>query len=176
VSDSPVIAMHPCAPGIDLSSFEIPHPRPFACRLHVEHGLTSNVVGHVSNIDYVRWIDRLAELHADHVGYTRSAMLADGVMWFVGRHEIDYRAESFPGETLLLLTWVRSFSRVKSWRESVIVRPADLQVICRSLTLWVLVDLATRKPTRIPAEMAARFDPLVAAGGTPRAEVHSGRK
>jgi acyl-CoA thioesterase FadM len=41
-----------------------------------------------------------------------------------------------------------------------IVRPRDSQVICRAATLWVLVDLATRRPSRIDREMIERFNPL----------------
>lgn len=169
------IAMEPCTPTIDLAPFDVAHPRPFACTLHVNEGLTSNAVGHVSNIDYVRWIDRLAELHADSIGYTRQAMLADQYMWFVGRHEIDYLAESFPSDELLLLTWVRSFSRVKSWRESRIIRPADGTLVCKGLTLWVLVDLETRRPRRITPEMLQRFDPLDASPNEANIEARSGR-
>jgi acyl-CoA thioester hydrolase len=157
---SMAIAMQPCEAAIDLAPFDVPHPRPFACSLRVGEGLTSNAVGHVSNIDYVRWIDRLAELHADSLGDTRSAMLAAQSMWFVGRHEIDYRAEAFRGDELLLLTWVRSFSRVKSWRDTRVIRPVDGTLVCSALTLWVLVDLETRRPRRITAAMASRFDPL----------------
>jgi len=152
--------MEPCAPWIDLAPFELPHPRPFSAKLVVSDEPASNVVGHVSNIEYIRWIDRVAELHADSIGYTRDAMLADGYMWFVGRHEIDYLAECFSGDQLLLLTWVRSFSRVKSWREVRIIRPADGIVVCQGVTLWVLVDLESRRPKRITPEMAERFEPL----------------
>jgi acyl-CoA thioester hydrolase len=117
-------------------------------------------VAHVSNIEFVRWLDRAAELHADSLGYTRRWMLDHGVMWFVARHEVDYLAEALPGDELAIATWVRDMRKVKSWRDYVIVRPADQTIVCRAATLWVFVDLATRRPMRIPAEMAARFQPV----------------
>ncbi|MHC4993316.1 MAG: hypothetical protein ACYTGC_20300 [Planctomycetota bacterium] len=40
------------------------------------------------------------------------------------------------------------------------VRPADGLIVCQAATLWVHVDLATRRPTRVGPEMAKRFDPL----------------
>lgn len=144
----------------DLRWVEIAHANPFIASIYVGDDDLSDVVAHVNNIEIVRWLDRVAEMHADSVGYTRARMLSDGVMWFVARHEIDYLAESWPGDELVIATWVRDMSRVKSWRDTIVMRPADHMVICRASTLWVLVDLASRRPARIPADMIARFDPL----------------
>lgn len=140
---------------------EIAHPRPFLCELVVQPGHLSGVVEHVSNLEYPRWIDRAAELHSDSLGYTRARLLDDDVMWFVARHEIDYRAETWLDDRLTIVTWVRDVRRVKSWRETVILRPADDTVVCRCSTLWVLVRLSTRRPCRIPAAMVERLDPLL---------------
>ena len=41
------------------------------------------------------------------------------------------------------------------------VRTNDEAVICKAATLWVLVDLNSRKTKRIPLEMAEQFSPLV---------------
>lgn len=160
VESSGVPALEPKHEAIDLSMYDVPHPRPFVCELTISPELLSRSLPHVSNIEYVRWLDRAAELHADAAGYTRAAMLEDGVMWFVARHEIDYLAEAWENDHLLIATWVREFKRVKSWREYVIARPADETVVCRGATLWVLVDLASRRPKRIPADMRRSFDPL----------------
>jgi acyl-CoA thioesterase FadM len=58
--------------------------------------------------------------------------------------------------------------RVKSWRDTLVVRPADATTVCRAATLWVLVDLASRRPTRIDAGMAQRFSPLNSAVSSQR--------
>ena len=152
--------MSPRTLPFDLSSWKVPHPGPFVCDIRVTASQLSWTIEHVSNIEYVRWLDRAAELHADHVGYTRNALLNDGIMWFVARHEIDYLAEAFLDDELIVATWVRNVKKVKTWRDYVIVRPVDGTVICRAATLWVLVDLATRKPLRMTAEMITRFQPL----------------
>lgn len=149
----------PATPTLDRSALGIPHPRPFVCALNVEQNQLSTMIPHVSNIEYVRWLDRAAELHADALGYTRLWMLRAERMWFVARHEVDYLAEAWAGDRLLIVTWVRDMRRVKSWRDYVIVRPADDVVICRAATLWVYVNLETRRPTRIDPEMSSRFEP-----------------
>ncbi len=146
--------------GADLAPYAVPHRSPFLCDLVIGPSAASRAIAHVSNTEYVRWLDRAAELHADHLGCTRQHLLDQGIMWFVARHEIDYLAEAWPGDELLLATWVRSMDRVKSWRDTLVVRQGDGAVVCRAATLWVLVDLTTRRPTRIGADMARRFDPL----------------
>ena len=158
--ESSMLSLVPRTIPADIHALDVPHAEPFACDLRIDHQHSGDSVEHVSNIEYVRWLDRAAELHADQLGYTRTRMQANGMMWFVVRHEIDYLAEAWPGDHLLLLTWVRDMGRVKSWRDYLLVRPADEVVVCRAATLWVLVDLATRRPRRIPHEMAKRFQPL----------------
>ena len=150
----------PCAQPADLSACDIPHPSPFLCDVRIDSTQVSRAIPHVSNIEYVRWLDRAAELHAEHLGFSRATMLDRGIMWFVARHEIDYAAEAWPGDDLIVATWVRTMERIKSWRDTLIVRRAGMTTVCRAATLWVLVDLETRRPTRIDADMARRFDPL----------------
>ncbi len=156
------IELHPIAGNAapDLAFAAIPHTDPFCCAISIDEGHLSDVVAHVNNIEIVRWLDRAAELHADSGGFTRPRMLEANMMWFVARHEVDYLAEAFAGDVLVLATWVRNISRVKSWRDSVIVRPSTETVICRAATLWVLVDLISRRPTRISQAMMSHFQPL----------------
>lgn len=147
----------PRAMPFDFGAYGVAHPAPFLCDLRITRESLGTVIEHVSNIEYVRWLDRAAELHADAVGYTRQFMLEHQMMWFVARHEIDYLAESWLDDELVIATWVRDFAKVRSWRDYLIVRPRDAQVICRAATLWVLVDLPTRRPKRIDREMIERY-------------------
>jgi acyl-CoA thioester hydrolase len=63
----------------------------------------------------------------------------------------------------MIATWARDFARVKSWRDYAVIRPSDKTVVCRASTLWVLVNLETRRPIRIPPAMISRF--MQATGG-----------
>jgi acyl-CoA thioester hydrolase len=164
-ADKPML--EPRTDPIDLAAWDVPHPSPRLFDVRIGPDELSNIIAHVSNIEYVRWLDRAAELHADSLGYTRPRLLEQGIMWFVARHEIDYLAEAFHDDELVIATWVRNFRKVKSWRDYCIVRPADGTLVCRAATLWVLVDLATRRPTRIAPEVARCFEPLEDLQGSP---------
>lgn len=175
--------MHPVPlPPLDLDALEVCHPRPFALRHIPDASVASRGIPHVNNVAYVSWLDRAAELHADALGWTREAMVADDLSWFVGRHEITYRAEAWPGDELLLLTWIRRVERFTAEREVLVLRtaaathapgrpatadapapdPARPTVICRGLSTWVLVTLSNRRPRRHDAAMIAAFDPALA--------------
>jgi len=141
------------------------HPRPWFVSIETTGAEESRSVAHISNIEFVRWLDRAAELHLDSLGWTRQAMAETGRMWFVARHEIDYRAEVHADERLVLATWVRDLKRAKSWRDTIIWRPPievddEPCIVCTASTLWVQVDLQSRRPCRVQSDMVVALDPL----------------
>ncbi|MEM7230398.1 MAG: acyl-CoA thioesterase [Planctomycetota bacterium] len=154
------VTLRPSTRAVDHAVFGVDHPRPAVFEIDIDQSSISEEVPHVNNIEYLRWFDRAAELHGDAVGYPREALLEHDCMWFVARHEVDYQAEAWPDDDLRLITWVRDMRRVKSWRDAVVVRESDATIIARASTLWVLVNLTSRRPMRVPMTMAAAFEPL----------------
>ena len=134
----------------------------FWCELKVPESLdVSEEIPHVNNAEYVRWIDRTAELATDAVGLTREMLLAARRMWFVARHEIDYRGESFVGDDLLIATWITGFTRITAVRRTVVHRSADEKKILDASTRWAYVNLETRRPARMEQDVMDRFPVIV---------------
>jgi len=128
----------------------------FTASLRVGSDGLSQTVAHVSNVTYLRWIDRLAELHGESHGCSRSALAARGVMWFVARHEIDYTAETHAGEVLGCATWAVELRRTSLMRRSVIWNIESGVAVCSAISRWAYVDLSTRRPVRIdPLQVTA---------------------
>ncbi len=119
----------------------------------------SQLVPHANNVQIVGWIDRMAELHHDATGAPRAVMHAQGRMWFVARHEVDYLAEAFAGDRLGGATWVGSLGRTSLNRESVIWNLDTGRVICRAKSRWAHIDLATRRPSRAPHAERLALEP-----------------
>ena len=138
------------------------HPQATWLQLNPSNRGMSQLVNHISNIEIVRWIDHAAEMALSHAGWSYHDLLDAGSMFFVARHEIDYRSEALPDESFFIATWVRDIRRVKSWRDTLIwtIRDGAPEVVCTASTLWVHVDLATRKPHRIPVDMCDALNPL----------------
>jgi acyl-CoA thioester hydrolase len=146
-----------------IAGLAVPHEAPFVASLKVDASQLSRLVPHVNNVEYLRWIDRVAELHADSLGHTREALLREERCFFVARHELDYLAECWESERLLVVTWVRSMRKTTSWRDTLIARPEEnggSTLIARASTLWAFVDMASRRPSRIPPALVESFQPL----------------
>jgi acyl-CoA thioester hydrolase len=109
-------------------------------------------MGHVNNVVYVRWAQEVA---AQHWTTKAPQELQTKYAWVVMRHEIDYKAPAFLQDDLQGTTWVAEFAGVRSIRLVQILR-AD-KVLCEIKTTWCLLDAATLRPARIPAELAAFF-------------------
>ena len=112
--------------------------------------------GHVNNIEYVRWFQEAAISHADATGCS-AATIALGATWVVRSHQITYLRPAFAGDLLEVKTWVATFEKVSSIRRYEILRVSDNAILAQGETNWVLVDAATGRPRRIPAEITSLF-------------------
>ena len=118
----------------------------------------SRRVPHVNNAEYVRWIDCVAVLAGIRAGSTRERLDREGLLWFVARHEVDYRGETFPGDDIVAATWLSDWTKISVIRHTVFARPGDGRLLCTATTRWVMVDRATRRPTRIPEDLLLRVE------------------
>jgi acyl-CoA thioester hydrolase len=123
------------------------------------HAVTSEqlsaLVPHANNVQIVGWIDEAARAHGDASGLTRERMHREGRMWFVARHEIDYLAESFAGDQILVATWLTGVTRTTAMRATRVWRRCDSApdgwtLAVDALSRWVHMNLSTRRPSRIP--------------------------
>jgi acyl-CoA thioester hydrolase len=113
---------------------------------------------HVNNTVYLRWVQDVATAHWRALA---SAEAQAAIRWVVLRHEIDYKSPACVGDQILLRTWVGAASRLKFERFTEIRRSTDQQLLAQARTLWVPIDTRTGKPTRVSAEVRARFSKLI---------------
>jgi len=110
-------------------------------------------LGHVNNAIYLRWIQDIATAHWRAVARPEDVAR---YVWVVSRHEIDYLRATLEGETVTLTTWVGTPKGARFDRFVTITGP-DGRTRAEAHTVWALVDTATGKAIRIPAEVAAPF-------------------
>jgi acyl-CoA thioester hydrolase len=114
-------------------------------------------LGHVNNVEYVRWMQDAATAHADAAGCT-AATLADGAVWVVRSHRIEYFRAAFAQDRIRIRTWVANVRRAFSLREYEFVRCGDDALLAKAETDWVYVDQASGRPKTIPAHFRTLFD------------------
>ena len=149
------MAAHDATGAAPLTPCEMPE-RAFRLTRIVTVEQLSALVPHANNVQIVGWIDEAARVHGDASGLTRERMHSEGRMWFVARHEIDYLAESFADDEILIGTWLTGVTKTTAMRATKVWRrPAngtlDWELAVNALSRWVHMNLATRRPTRIPA-------------------------
>ena len=105
---------------------------------------------HVNNVVYVQWMQDIASKHWNSYS---SAELNEKILWVARHHEIDYLAQSFLHDPLLMKTWTGDYSGVAWDRHYEIIRKSDNKKIISAKSVWILLDKKTFKPKRVDEEV-----------------------
>jgi len=123
--------------------------------------------GHVSNIEYVRWMQDAATAHTASEGWTLERYRENRAVWVVRTHTIDYLRPAFAGDRLELHTWIASVRDCQSRRKYLFSRAGDdtlttmassPDLLARAETLWICVDPETGRPRRVPDSFVRAFE------------------
>jgi len=113
-----------------------------------------DVLGHVNNAVWVRWIQDVAVAHWSAIA---PAEHRDAYIWVVTRHEIDYRGNVSDGETVTAETWVQEPPRGARFDRHMRFTGADGKIRVEAKTTWALIERASGRLMRVPADVAAPF-------------------
>jgi acyl-CoA thioester hydrolase len=113
-----------------------------------------DVLGHVNNAVWVKWIQDVAVAHWLAIA---AAEHHAAYIWVVTRHEIDYRGNVSEGETVTAETWVPEPPRGARFDRHMRFTGEDGKVRVEARTTWALLDRATGRLIRVPADVAAPF-------------------
>ncbi|AZJ31718.1 acyl-CoA thioester hydrolase [Tenacibaculum mesophilum] len=116
-----------------------------------KHIVTSEEIdeyNHVNNVVYVQWMQNISDAHWKAL--SKNVENIDYV-WFVIRHEVDYKNQAVLGDEVTLRTWVGKTEGIRSIRHFEMYRGETLLV--KSQTTFCLLDANTKKPKRITKEV-----------------------
>lgn len=113
-----------------------------------------DILGHVNNAVWVQWMEQVSVEH-----WERDADPAhiDAYIWVVTRHEIDYRGNVTEGETVTARTWIAEPPRGARFDRLIEFTGPDGKVKVAAKSTWAIIDKATGRILRVPAEVAAKF-------------------
>ena len=117
-----------------------------------------DLYGHVSNIEYLRWMQDAATLHTSSEGWSLERYMQNRAIWVVRKHTIEYLQSAFAGDRLDLHTWIEGLRDCQSVRRYLLTKEGEKRILARAETLWVCIDPETGRPKRVPEEFLLAFD------------------
>ena len=120
-----------------------------------------DMLGHASNVAFIRWILDVALAHSAAVGFDVEAYRRLGAVFVVVRHEVDYVRPALRGDVLDARTWISSVMAAKCLRTTELVRKSDGQLLAKGVTTWGFVEFTTGRPRRITEEVRMAFERFV---------------
>ncbi|MEE2642677.1 MAG: thioesterase family protein [Planctomycetota bacterium] len=117
-----------------------------------------DMMGHVNNVAYVKWMQEAAEAHSTANGWSWNRYHELGAAWVAREHQIRYHSPGFADDRIEVETWVADLKRVSSRRSYRILRLQDQLLLATASTMWAFVDLAKQQPCRVPAEVFSCFE------------------
>lgn len=115
---------------------------------------------HVNNAEYLRYIEEVSWQHSNKLGLTIEDYERLDRALVVIRHEIDYLAPAFEGETLEMATWIVKYDqRFRVARRFQLIRVSDQKTLMRGYTYFACVTLSSGKLRRLPEEFNTIYLP-----------------
>ena len=113
-----------------------------------------DMMGHVNNTIYLRWVQEAATEHWDAVAHVDDHAT---MFWLITRHEIDYKRPAFEGDQLVARTWVGYFEHHKCERFTDIIRVSDNRIMASARTIWCPCSQETKRTVRLTQEQIMRY-------------------
>lgn len=124
---------------------------------HVVRPDEMDLMGHVNNLAYLRWLQDAAVAHSTVQGWPMSRYRDVDLGWVVRSHFIEYKQAAFADQAIVVRTWIADMRRMTSLRRYEIHRPADNALLARAETNWAFVRMSDLKLQRVPAEVIESF-------------------
>ena len=119
-----------------------------------------DLLGHVNNVVYVKWMQDVATAHIDHIGLGLEQYLELKHAMVAVEHHVQYKKASLLGDEVVLRTWLSDINALYSYRQYVFYRPADGSILFVASTKWACVEIATGKPKRLSPTFSQAYQPI----------------
>jgi acyl-CoA thioester hydrolase len=103
---------------------------------------------------WVQWIQDMATAHWDAVARPEDRA---AFFWVVVRHEIDYRGNIGPGESVTATTWIEGPAQGAKSLRRVEFTDASGKRLVSAATTWAMLDRTTGRLARVRPEILEPF-------------------
>ncbi len=112
---------------------------------------------HLNNFYYVKWMQDSGMAHSKANGITLETYERIGATWFAKSHFIEYKSPAFLDDEIIVKTWISEIGKIKSKRQYEFYRVKDNKLLATAETLWVFMDLKSKRPTLIKEAIKNSF-------------------
>lgn len=123
--------------------------KPFTLRIRVQPQ-DIDVLGHVNNSVYQRYLEQAAIAHSEQFGFTLDRYQALGGVFVMRRIEMEYLYPALADDLLEIKTWNVEMRGACAIRRYEIRRAGEKELLLTAEALWVWVDAKTMRPRAIP--------------------------
>jgi acyl-CoA thioester hydrolase len=116
-----------------------------------------DVLDHVNNVVWLRFVVELAEAHSTALGLDFASLRRLGGVWVVRRHELDYHRSANAGDEIAEETWISALRGARSVRHARLRCARTGALLLGATTHWAFVDATSGRPRRVPPELARRY-------------------
>ncbi len=109
-------------------------------------------LNHVNNVVFLQWVQDIA---GEHWLSKSNDVINNKYFWLVLNHFLEYKAQAFVNDSLIVSTYVEKNEGVKSIR--IVEFHKGDQLIVRAKTNWCLIDRNRNRPARVPQEIIDMF-------------------
>jgi acyl-ACP thioesterase len=100
-----------------------------------------------------RWLQEAAAEHAAALGVAVETLIEAGVAWVLTRFDLAMDRWPVDGDEVIVATWPEAMNRLLTERRFEITGSGG-EPFGRATTLWLVLDLASRRPVRIPSSVS----------------------
>lgn len=102
-----------------------------------------------------RLFEDAARRHATHLGVGVEDLRGGGQAWVLGRFSLRIYSVPQAAAAVEVTTWPsRRTSGIRAWRDFELRAPGG-QLLAEATSVWLILDLATRRPARLPSRLLA---------------------
>jgi acyl-ACP thioesterase len=99
----------------------------------------------------LNYLQDTAISHSASIGLGVSDLIANGACWVLSRWSLIIDKYPVINERISIETWPWRMERFYAWRDF-LIKNSNGEVIAKASSLWIYIDIAKRRPIRIPSE------------------------
>jgi acyl-CoA thioester hydrolase len=134
----------------------------FQISRRVEWGYT-DPMRHLNNAAYLNYAEDCAVQLTATLGWPMSRWTEEGIAFVARKNIIEYLRPAFLDDELIISTWLFDIKPASLVRHYQFSKPGNSDPIAKLQTLWVMTDLESRRPIRIPSYFHEAFGSNIAS-------------